>query len=163
MPPQFFLDPKDLPTTVLFDLEGIRQQIPQRFEMEQLTAITLLDAERKMVVGYKDVTANEFWVRGHLPNYPLMPGVMMCEAAAQLSAFYCAHFKILQNDFIGFGGMNDVRFRGVVLPGQRLWLVGVTREHRSKRMRFEIQGIVEGNLVFHAEILGLAMDYPKDA
>jgi 3-hydroxyacyl-[acyl-carrier-protein] dehydratase len=156
MPPQAILDPSQFPQAVVVDIEGIRQQLPQRFEMEQLTAITLLDAERKIVVGYKDVTDQEFWVRGHMPGFPLMPGVIMCEAAAQLCAFYCGYFKLYADDhFVAFGGMNDVRFRGSVRPGQRLWLVGKTEQHHNRRMQFEFQGVVEGSVVFHGQMLGI--------
>ena len=88
MPPVALVDPATIDTSrVLADREGIRLGNPQRFEMEQLTAIVRLDPESKLIIGYKDDRADEFWVRGHMPEYPLMPGVMICEAAAQLSSF----------------------------------------------------------------------------
>src|SRR3954471_7146441 len=121
MPPVALVDPAAVDTSqILYDLEGIRQGNPQRFEMEQLTAIVHLDRDAHLIVGYKDVTPDEFWVRGHMPDYPLMPGVIMCEAAAQLCSFYCHLIGLLENGFIGFGGMEDVRFRGQVRPGDRL-------------------------------------------
>ena len=58
-----------------------------------------------------------------MPDYPLMPGVLMCEAAAQLCSFFCGYSPALKKGFIGFGGMEDVRFRGQVRPGDRLVLV----------------------------------------
>ncbi|MGN6546721.1 MAG: 3-hydroxyacyl-ACP dehydratase FabZ family protein, partial [Aureliella sp.] len=67
---------------VIADVAEIRKYNPQRFEMEQLTAIIYEDLEKHICVGYKDITFDEFWVRGHMPGYPLMPGVLMCEAAA---------------------------------------------------------------------------------
>ena len=66
----------DKPTA---DIHEIRKYNPQRFEMEQLTAIVYEDTERKVCVGYKDVGPDEFWVRGHMPGMPLMPGVVMLE------------------------------------------------------------------------------------
>lgn len=155
MPPKLILDPSDFPQEVLVDIEGIRAHNLQRFEMEQLTAITLIDPERKMVVGYKDVTDQEFWVRGHMPQYALMPGVIMCEAAAQLSAFYTRHCGLLRGDFIGFGGMDNVRFRGTVRPGERLWIIGKTQKHDLRRMTFEMQGFVEKTMVFHGDLIGV--------
>ena len=90
MPPAPLVDPAAIDTSrVLVDREGIGRCNPQRFEMEQLTAIVHLDLENKLVIGYKDVKPDEFWVRGHMPDYPLMPGVLICEAAAQLSSFFC--------------------------------------------------------------------------
>ncbi len=47
---------------------------PQRFEMEQLTAVVYVDEKDYACVGYKDITDKEFWVRGHMPGLPLMPG-----------------------------------------------------------------------------------------
>jgi 3-hydroxyacyl-[acyl-carrier-protein] dehydratase len=157
MPPPAILEPSQIPKTVLFDQEAVRRNNPQRFEMEQLSAITLLDPVRKLVAGYKDVSEDEFWVRGHMPGFPLMPGVMMCEAAAQLCAFYCRHVGILAGDFIGFGGMDNVRFRGTVRPGQRLWLVGRTDRHSERRMVFHIQGFVDSNMVFNGDFIGVPL------
>ena len=71
---------------VVADIEEIRRYNPQRYEMEQLTAICYEDREQTVCVGYKDLTEDEFWVRGHMPGMPLMPGVIMCEAAAQVAA-----------------------------------------------------------------------------
>ena len=66
---------------IIADRDEIARLNPQRFEMEQLSAVVYLDEENMTVVGYKDVTEDEFWVRGHMPNMPLMPGVMQLEAA----------------------------------------------------------------------------------
>src|SRR5215470_10769998 len=89
MPPELILNPAEIDTSrVLADREEVRKVNPQRFEMEQLDAIVLMDPAAKLIVGYKDVRADEFWVRGHMPDFPLLPGVLMCEAAAQLVSWY---------------------------------------------------------------------------
>src|SRR5205809_3183363 len=125
MPPPMILDPAGLDLNrVVADLDAIRRVNPQRFDMEQLTAIVHIDHEQELIAGYKDVRADEFWVRGHMPDYPLFPGVLMCEAAAQLCSYYIATNGLLQADFVGFGGMENVRFRGQVRPGDRLLLIG---------------------------------------
>jgi 3-hydroxyacyl-[acyl-carrier-protein] dehydratase len=158
MPPAALVDPATIDTSrILADREAIRRSNPQRFEMEQLTAIVLLDPSRNLIIGYKDIEPDEFWVRGHMPDYPLMPGVMICEAAAQLSSYFCHEIKLNENGFIGFGGMEDVRFRGQVKPGDRLVLVSkATRLHR-RQTSFETQGFVDNNMVYHGRIIGVPL------
>ena len=109
---------------VVADIEQIRRINPQRHEMEQLTAIVYDDVETGICVGYKDVTDHEFWVRGHMPGMPLMPGVLMCEAAAQMCSYYAHKHRLLGDcKVVGFGGMEDVRFRDPVRVGDRLVVV----------------------------------------
>jgi 3-hydroxyacyl-[acyl-carrier-protein] dehydratase len=164
MPPAALIDPTALDTSrILVDREGIGRCNPQRFEMEQLTAIIHLDVQNKLVIGYKDVQPDEFWVRGHMPDYPLMPGVLICEAAAQLCSFFCHEVRLQQEGFIAFGGMEDVRFRGKVRPGDRLVLVAkAARLHRRQTM-FECQGFVGTNMVFHGKIIGVPMTAQDEA
>src|SRR5262249_9644887 len=110
---------------VVADKKAILEANPQRFEMEQVDAVVSYDLDKHIVIGYKDVRADEFWVRGHMPGFPLLPGVLICEAAAQMISFYVTVAGIKERDFVAFGGMEHVRFRGVVRPGDRLVLVGL--------------------------------------
>jgi 3-hydroxyacyl-[acyl-carrier-protein] dehydratase len=163
MPPAPLVDPAAIDTSrVLVDRDGIRTFNPQRFEMEQLTAIVHLDLENKLAIGYKDVEPDEFWVRGHMPDYPLMPGVMICEAAAQLSSFFCKQVRMLDVGFIAFGGMEDVRFRGQVRIGDRLVLVCKALRLHRRHTIFDCQGFVGTNMVFHGKIIGVPITGPGD-
>jgi 3-hydroxyacyl-[acyl-carrier-protein] dehydratase len=158
MPPALHFDPSGLDfNRVVADREAIRKVNPQRFEMEQLHAIVYVDREQHLIVGYKDVTADEFWVRGHMPGYPLMPGVLMCEAAGQLCSYYFATHGILNVDFIGFGGVENMRFRGMVRPGDRIVLVGKGIRVHPRQTVFNVQGLVGQTLVFHGDIIGMPM------
>src|SRR3954447_18463559 len=158
MPPELNFDPARLDLTrVLADQHAIRQVNPQRFEMEQLTAIVYLDPEQQIIAGYKDVGPDEFWVRGHMPDYPLMPGVLMCEAAAQLCSYFCHVIRLVEDGFIGFGGMEDVRFRGQVRPGDRLLMVAQAQRVHRRQTIFETQGFVETNMVYHGKIIGVPL------
>lgn len=156
MPPVALVDPATIDTSkVLFGLEMIQQYNPQRYELAQLSAIVHLDPETRLIVGYKDVAMDEFWVRGHMPDYPLMPGVMICESAAQICSFYCRHIGLVQGNFLGFGGMEDVRFRGQVRPGDRLIMVGKALRLNRRQTVFETQGFVGNQMVFHGQIMGV--------
>lgn len=158
MPPPLLVDPAQIDTTkVLVDQEGVRQVNPQRFEMEHLTAVLHIDPSQHLIIGYKDVRPDEFWARGHMPNYPLMPGVIMCEAAAQLSSYYIRSQKLFQSDIVGLGGLEAVRFRGQVRPGDRLLLVVKgTRIHR-RQVICHSQGFVGTTMVFHADVIGMPL------
>jgi len=142
----------------LFDIHEIRRVNPQRHEMEQLTAVVLVDHEKHGIIGYKDVTGKEFWSEGHMPGFPLMPGVIMCESAAQLAAFYAKKFDLLGGDYLGFGGMDDVRFRRPVVPECRLLLMAQMRRLRKKRAEFMFQGYIDGQMVFHGTMIGASMN-----
>ncbi len=162
MPPVQLIDPVALDfSDVLFDLDAIREVNPQRFEMEQLTGIVTFNKDEQLIVGYKDVTENEFWVRGHMPAYPLMPGVLMCESAAQLCSFF-SH-KMLPDlvGFIGFGGMEEVRFRGQVKPGDRLVMAAKVIRFHHRQTIFSCQGFVGSNMVFHAQVIGVPIRSPR--
>jgi 3-hydroxyacyl-[acyl-carrier-protein] dehydratase len=152
------MDPAQLDLSqVKADQNAIRKVNPQRFEMEQLTAIVYVDKDQHIIAGYKDVRPDEFWVRGHMPDYPLLPGVIMCEAAAQLCSYYTATQNILQGDFIGFGGLENVRFRSPVRPGDRLVLIGKAARLNRRQTVFNVQGFVGSTMVFHADIIGVPL------
>ncbi len=82
----------------------------------------------------------------------------MCgEAAAQISSYFCVTSGLLKGDFIGFSGMENVRFRGIVRPGDRLILVAKGVQFRTRRAVFNVQGFVGAVLVFEGDILGVPM------
>ena len=145
-------------TNILADADAIRECNPQRFEMEQLTAIVFEDMEALVCAGYKDVGEDEFWVRGHMPGMPLMPGVIICEAAAQLSGYFAIKHDMLGTRLVGFGGLTDVHFRGMVRPGDRL----VIAIHRLKLRRgamivCRFQAFVENEFVCDGVIKGVPL------
>lgn len=164
MPPVAHFEPSRLDLTrVLADQEAIRNVNPQRFEMEQLHAIVLDDAAEHLIAGYKDVRDDEFWVRGHMPGYPLLPGVLMCEAAAQLCSYYMVTHGLGQGDFIGFGGLENVRFRAPVRPGDRLVLIGKGVRLNRRQTVFNVQGFVGETMVFHADVIGVPLTRKEEA
>ena len=144
--------------TVIASIDEIRKLNPQRHEMEQLTAIVYEDHSRGICVGYKDVGRDEFWARGHMPGMPLMPGVIMCEAAAQLSSYYVQKHDLLKAKMVGFGGLEEVRFRDPVVPGDRLVIACELLKARPRRMLIcRFQGFVGGTVVLEGIIKGIPL------
>ncbi len=154
---ELILDPATLDyQNVIADAAEIRKYNPQRFEMEQLTAIIYEDVARHVCVGYKDVSSDEFWVRGHMPNMPLMPGVMMLEAAAQMCSYFSQKYDLLGADMVGFGGLEDVRFRDPVIPGDRLVLMcEMTKLRRGRIVVTKFQGFVRNSLAVEGVLKGI--------
>lgn len=157
MPPKMLVDLGQLDMTrVEDDIEGIRKYNRQRFEMELLDGVIKYDAEQQAVVAYKDARPTDFWVRGHIPERPLMPGVLICECAAQTCSYYYGR-SIGNNRFLGFAGLEGVKFRGQVVPGDRLVMVAKVREMKSRISTFDCQGFVKGQMVFEGTINGVAL------
>jgi 3-hydroxyacyl-[acyl-carrier-protein] dehydratase len=154
MPPQLPYDISAIDLShVLYDQKAIRESNPQRGDMEHLNGIVHAAPEKGQIIGYKDVREDEFWVPGHIPGRPLLPGVLMIEAGAQLASFYTRRF-VGWKGFIGFGGAEDIRFRQAVKPGCRMYLVGLKTWERHHRICCVVHGMVNGSQVFEASIIG---------
>jgi 3-hydroxyacyl-[acyl-carrier-protein] dehydratase len=154
---ELLVDPSRLDAShLLADRQEIAKYNPQRFEMEQLTAVVFYDPATHAGVGYKDITPNEFWIRGHMPGMPLMPGVVMLEAAAQLCSYITQRYDLMGAEMVGFGGLEDVRFRDPVLPGSRLWLIcQMDKVRRGRMIVSRFQGVVDGSIVVDGVLKGI--------
>jgi 3-hydroxyacyl-[acyl-carrier-protein] dehydratase len=156
MPPALFFDLSkiDLNVEPVFTKADIEKEIPQRYEMQHLDGIIWYDEPSRLILGYKDITEGEFWVRGHIPGSPLMPGVIMIEAAAQLLSFYVKRCFGVKG-FIGFSSIESAKFRGRVVPGDRLLLLGHITSIKSRKFTAEIQGVVGDTMVFETNVSGM--------
>jgi len=139
------------------DIEEIGCYNPQRYEMVQLTAICYEDTKNCICVGYKDLGPDEFWVRGHMPGIPIMPGVIMCEAAAQVAGYFALKHKLMDAKMIGYGGLDEVRFRGVVQPGDRFVIVVRLLKVRRMMLTSDFQCFVDKNLVCEGILKGVSL------
>src|SRR5690242_11769809 len=115
MPPQMLFDIASIDLNqIVYDQEAIREMNPQRGAMEHLNSINYVNGELGRIIGCKNVRDDEFWVDGHIPGRPLLPGVIMIETGAQLASFYTK--KVMGwTGFIGFGGVEDCKFRQQVV------------------------------------------------
>src|SRR5438552_13609490 len=102
MPPQLLFDISGIDLNHLeFGPDEILRQNPHRDHMEQLNGIVWVDPSNFKILGYKDVRDDEFWVSGHIPGRPLLPGVLMLEAGAQAACFFIKKY-LHWRGFVGF-------------------------------------------------------------
>jgi 3-hydroxyacyl-[acyl-carrier-protein] dehydratase len=110
------------PAGTVHTTREIEALIPHRWPMLMVDRIVEYDPEAKRIVGIKAITATEWWAQGHFPGLPILPGVLQVEALAQTMAVYVAKQPGF-GDRIGlFAGIDDVRFKRVVVPGDVLRL-----------------------------------------
>jgi len=159
-----------MPAELLFDISSIdlsarqmsREDIgrlnPHRGVMALLDGVVWIDEPVDHGIAVKHVRDNEFWVPGHIPGYPLLPGVLMVEAAAQLSSLMY-YRRSGMTWFAGFVRIEDTTFRGQVLPGNDLYILCKCVKYSLKRFISDVQGLVDGQIVFEGRLTGMA--FPK--
>ncbi len=161
MPVEFLADLSTIDeSSVLLDGEQIKKYLQQRHELLQVDTIIDYDRVSNTLIGLKKVRHDEFWVRGHIPGRPVMPGVLVIETAAQVATI---HVKLerenmgedITDKFFGFGGVNNVKFRRPVLPGNDLVILTRITRYRSRSFVVNAQGIIDGKAVFEGEIVGM--------
>lgn len=156
MAPQLLFDLSEIDLDqVVHGPEYIESFNPHRGCMRMLDGINWERIEPlPRAIGYKDIRDDEFWVQGHIPGRPIFPGVLMIEAAAQFASFLT--MRVFDKvDFIGFAGVTDVKFRGQVVPGDRLHILIEGINMKPRRSICLAQGVVNGQLVFEGKITGM--------
>lgn len=161
MPPTTLIDPSQYPLDqAALDLEDIQKLIPHRYEFTQVHKILAFDDEEQTCVGFREGSEDEFWVRGHVPGRPMMPGVLMIEALAQTGVLHAfSRWDLKKNhEWVGFGGVERVRFRSVVHPGENLYIPGRMLRADCRRGYLKWEGQVlreDGELVCEATVIGM--------
>ena len=159
MPRKPIIDPGQIdPNKVVATLDDIRKVIPHRYEFEMLSGILHDDFENHKIVAYKDVSEDAFWVRGHLPDRPIMPGVLIVEAAAQMTCYHRMRW-IRDGQFVGFARLDEVSFRGQVVPPCKLILMGELVTMCSRRVVCYAQAFVDSTIVFEGKITGMPLRF----
>jgi 3-hydroxyacyl-[acyl-carrier-protein] dehydratase len=138
----------------MMDQAAMQKLLPHRDVMFMLDSVVWHADDFTLAVAAKKIRDDEFWCKGHIPGRPILPGVLMVESGAQLaSIMYYARVKT--DKFAGFTRIEDTAFRGMVVPGDTLYLV--TREVKFSMRRFvaDVQGIVDDKIVFESRVTGM--------
>ncbi len=149
------LDPSrfDLTRTVASHSE-IYSTLKQSGRFALLDGIAYYGAEDSTSVGWKDIRADDWWTVDHIPGRPLFPGVLMTEAAAQLASWDYVQRTQDRTSFLGFAGLNDTRFRGIVEPGVRMHWIARAKRIRTRMFVYQVEGFVGASRIYETEVVG---------
>jgi 3-hydroxyacyl-[acyl-carrier-protein] dehydratase len=145
-----------------FDIAEILKHLPHRYPFLLVDRV-LECTPGKSIRALKNVTINEPFFQGHFPGFPLMPGVLVIEALAQVSgllAFVSGDAKMGGSSLIYFAGIDNARFKKQVVPGDQLILEAeVIRVIRGVG-KFRARATVDGDLACEAELIAAIRDRP---
>ncbi len=137
-----------------FDIQGIMEMLPHRYPFLLVDRVIKLIPD-DMIVALKNVTINEPFFQGHFPGIPVMPGVLIIEAMAQAGGIlaYQTAPPEKRNRLIYFMGMDKVRFRKLVVPGDQIVFEAKILKFRTKVAKMSGKATVDDQLVAEAELM----------
>ena len=138
---------------IALTIEQIKEMLPHREPFLFVDAVTKLEAN--LIEGYRDIKADEFYFAGHFPGNPVLPGVMMVEAIAQIGIMLVCKFREERRGRNTlFAGIENVRFRRQVQPGDRLLLSADIVGGRSSVYKIHGTAKVGDELACEAVVIG---------
>jgi 3-hydroxyacyl-[acyl-carrier-protein] dehydratase len=130
-----------------FDIKSV---LPHRYPF--LLIDKVIEVDEKRAVGIKNVSINEPFFEGHFPEYPVMPGVLVIEAMAQLSGFLLLT-RVKEKKIAFLLGINNAKFRRQIIPGDQITLEVILKRFGGKVAVFSGKAFVEENIAAEAEII----------
>ena len=144
-------------STRALDIDAIREILPHRYPFLLVDRIEELETER--VVGIKNVTVNEPFFAGHFPDYPVMPGVLIIEAMAQVAGvLVLSGIPDRKDKLVLLAGVDGAKFRKPVRPGDQLRMEMKVLRSRATMAKVSGTATVDGVVVAEAEILCVLAD-----
>lgn len=137
----------------MMDVREILKHLPHRYPFLMVDRILEIEPGTR-IVGIKNVTYNEPFFQGHFPGKPVMPGVLICEAMAQVGAILAHSSGSLKEEGKVFmlTGLDRVKIRGVVEPGDQLRLELTSLKRRGPYWKMSGKASVDGKLVAQGEL-----------
>jgi 3-hydroxyacyl-[acyl-carrier-protein] dehydratase len=136
----------------LLDIQAIRDILPHRYPMLMVDSILELEEER--IVGIKNVTVNEPFFMGHFPDFPVMPGVLIIEAMAQVAGvLVLKSIPDRKKKLVLLASINEAKFRRPVLPGDQLRIEMKVTKRKASIAKMHGQATVNGAIVAEAELM----------
>ena len=150
-----------MPSAPALDIDRILQILPHRWPFVLVDRVTEI-VEHERIRGHKCVSMGEPWFQGHFPGRPVMPGVLILEALAQLGGIlaYASDPFDASSSLMYFLGVDKAKFRRIVIPGDRLDLEVSVIHHRSNVWKLRGEASVEGTLCAQGELLASVV--PRD-
>jgi beta-hydroxyacyl-ACP dehydratase FabZ len=144
----------------VLDIQAIEKILPHRYPF--LLVDRILELEEMRVVGIKNVTVNEPFFQGHFPGFPVMPGVLIIEAMAQVAAILVLNrVEDRENKIVFFAGISEAKFRRPVVPGDQLRVEVTFLRLKPSVAKIQGRATVDGALVAEAEIVATLNDRPQ--
>jgi len=143
-----------------FDIGRILDILPHRYPFLLVDRIIEVEGDQR-IVGIKNVTINEPFFQGHFPGHPIMPGVLIIEAMAQVGGMLLmSHFEgqNVEDKVVYFMSLDNVKFRRPVLPGDQIRFELEMIQFRGKTCKMKGAGYVDGQLVAEAEMMAIVTD-----
>ncbi len=141
------------------EIDRILQILPHRRPFVLVDRVSQV-VKNERIVGHKAVTMSEPWFQGHFPARPIMPGVLIVEALAQIGGIlaYASDPFDASSSLMYFLGIDKAKFRHIVTPGDRMDLEVKVMHHRTNVWKFRGEASVDGTLCASAELLASVVD-----